>query len=187
MRNIHFWLLYNWLRLWLSMLQEKPCAVNCLSPTLRGSKRLSKSNIDVSTPCDPLSGVRRPLIRKQSDSCDADVASGQCDVFISRWDLGLFIASLTCVDNLVTAYSLRKKSFSIRLIKHGWTLNHLINLVGANVFMFVMSWSAWQEHFSILKTENYITEKLYIYLFFPCLWLKCLKQNKFSWEYSCNW
>ncbi|CAM4670589.1 unnamed protein product [Leuciscus chuanchicus] len=65
-------------------LKEKPCAVNCLSPTLRGSKRLSKSNIDVSAPCDPLSGVRHPLIRKQSDSCDADVASGQCDVFISR-------------------------------------------------------------------------------------------------------
>ncbi|KAK7130819.1 hypothetical protein R3I94_016081 [Phoxinus phoxinus] len=64
-------------------LKEKPCAVNSLSPTLRGSKRLSKSNIDVSTPCDPLSGVRHPLIRKQSDSCDADVASGQCDVFIS--------------------------------------------------------------------------------------------------------
>ncbi|XP_056587939.1 PITP-less RdgB-like protein isoform X2 [Triplophysa dalaica] len=64
-------------------LKEKPDVVNSLSPTLRGSKRLSKSNIDVSSPCDVLSGVRHPLIRKQSDSCDADVASGQGDVFLS--------------------------------------------------------------------------------------------------------
>ncbi|XP_050949281.1 PITP-less RdgB-like protein isoform X3 [Labeo rohita] len=63
--------------------QEKPGVSLSLSPTLRGSKRLSKSNIDVSTPCDVLSGVRHPLIRKQSDSCDADVASGQHEVFIS--------------------------------------------------------------------------------------------------------
>ncbi|XP_065143529.1 PITP-less RdgB-like protein [Paramisgurnus dabryanus] len=64
-------------------LKEKPGVVNSLSPTLRGSKRLSKSNIDVSTPSDVLSGIRHPLIRKQSDSCDADVASGQREVFIS--------------------------------------------------------------------------------------------------------
>ncbi|XP_051955787.1 PITP-less RdgB-like protein [Xyrauchen texanus] len=61
----------------------KPDLMNCLSPTLRGSKRLSKSNIDVSTPSDVLSGVRHPLIRKQTDSCDADVASGQSEVFLS--------------------------------------------------------------------------------------------------------
>ncbi|XP_051533392.1 PITP-less RdgB-like protein [Myxocyprinus asiaticus] len=65
-------------------LKEKPGVMNSLSPTLRGSKRLSKSNIDVSTPCDTLSGVRHPLIRKQSDSCDADVASGQREVFLSN-------------------------------------------------------------------------------------------------------
>ncbi|XP_058613920.1 PITP-less RdgB-like protein isoform X1 [Onychostoma macrolepis] len=64
-------------------LKEKPGVVSSLSPTLRASKRLSKSNIDVSIPCDALSGVCHPLIRKQSDSCDADVASGQRDVFIS--------------------------------------------------------------------------------------------------------
>lgn len=92
------------------MFQEKPCAVNSLSPTLRGSKRLSKSNIDVSTPCDALSGVRHPLIRKQSDSCDADVASGQREVFISRWDLGLIIASQTCVVILYNSYCLLKSN-----------------------------------------------------------------------------
>ncbi|XP_057217023.1 PITP-less RdgB-like protein isoform X2 [Triplophysa rosa] len=64
-------------------LKENPGVVNSLSPTLRGSKRLSKSNFDVSSPCDVLSGVRHPLIRKQSDSCDADVASGQREVFLS--------------------------------------------------------------------------------------------------------
>ncbi|KAI4877822.1 hypothetical protein NFI96_016324, partial [Prochilodus magdalenae] len=62
---------------------EKPSMMSSLSPTLRGSKRLSKSNIDVSTPCDSGSGIRSPLIRKQSDSCDADVAGGQREVFFS--------------------------------------------------------------------------------------------------------
>jgi len=62
----------------------------------------------------------------------------------------LFIASLTCVDILVTAYSLRKKSFPICLIKPK-TFNHFINLVEANVFMFVMSWSAWLEQFLNIK------------------------------------
>ncbi|XP_043077595.1 PITP-less RdgB-like protein isoform X3 [Puntigrus tetrazona] len=58
-------------------LKERQGVVSSLSPTLQGSKRLSKSNIDVSIPCDVLSGACHPLIRKQSDSCDVDVASGQ--------------------------------------------------------------------------------------------------------------
>ncbi|XP_072518233.1 PITP-less RdgB-like protein [Salminus brasiliensis] len=64
-------------------LKEKPAMMSSLSPTLRGSKRLSKSNIDVSTPCESGPGIRHPLIRKQSDSCDADVAGGQRGVFFS--------------------------------------------------------------------------------------------------------
>ncbi|KAL7844563.1 hypothetical protein SRHO_G00231020 [Serrasalmus rhombeus] len=64
-------------------LKEKPSMMSSLSPTLRGSKRLSKSNIDVSTPCESGPGIRSPLIRKQSDSCDADVAGGQREVFFS--------------------------------------------------------------------------------------------------------
>ncbi|TRY57285.1 hypothetical protein DNTS_008883 [Danionella cerebrum] len=47
-----------------------------------GSKRLSKSNIDVSRQCESQCGIRHPLIRKQSDSCDADVASGQREAFL---------------------------------------------------------------------------------------------------------
>lgn len=74
----------SWSCSFVNVSQEKPGVVNSLSPTLRGSKRLSKSNIDVSSPNDVLSGVRHPLIRKQSDSCDADVASGQREVFLSR-------------------------------------------------------------------------------------------------------
>uniref|UniRef100_W5LQW2 Membrane-associated phosphatidylinositol transfer protein 3 n=1 Tax=Astyanax mexicanus TaxID=7994 RepID=W5LQW2_ASTMX len=58
-------------------------------PNLRGSKRLSKSNIDVSTPCESGPGIRHPLIRKQSDSCDADVAGGQRGCFCSSLVLSL--------------------------------------------------------------------------------------------------
>ncbi|XP_066502066.1 PITP-less RdgB-like protein [Hoplias malabaricus] len=64
-------------------LKEKPVVMSSLSPTLRSSKRLSKSNIDVSTPCESGPGIRHPLIRKQSDSCDADVAGGQRAFFFS--------------------------------------------------------------------------------------------------------
>ncbi|XP_026873886.2 PITP-less RdgB-like protein [Electrophorus electricus] len=63
--------------------KEKPGSVSSLSPTLRGSKRLSKSNIDVSAPCEPGPAACHPLIRKQSDSCDADVAGGQRVFFSS--------------------------------------------------------------------------------------------------------
>ncbi|KAJ8267202.1 hypothetical protein GJAV_G00139690 [Gymnothorax javanicus] len=38
------------------------------SPNLSSSKRLSKSNIDLSVPCDNAGMTRRPLCRKQSDS-----------------------------------------------------------------------------------------------------------------------
>uniref|UniRef100_A0AAY4AMJ3 Membrane-associated phosphatidylinositol transfer protein 3 n=1 Tax=Denticeps clupeoides TaxID=299321 RepID=A0AAY4AMJ3_9TELE len=50
-------------------------APGSLSPNLLGSKRLSKSNIDVSSPSEGPSTPRHPLIRKQSDSCNADISS----------------------------------------------------------------------------------------------------------------
>ncbi|KAG5284366.1 hypothetical protein AALO_G00025920 [Alosa alosa] len=57
-------------------LKEKPSAtVDSLSPNLLGSKRLSKSNIDVSLPTDVSSVPPHPLMRKQSDSCNADIMS----------------------------------------------------------------------------------------------------------------
>ncbi|XP_058270775.1 PITP-less RdgB-like protein isoform X2 [Hemibagrus wyckioides] len=64
-------------------LKEKPVAMSSLSPSLRSSKRLSKSNIDVSAPCDSAPALYRPLIRKQSDSCDTDIAGSQREVFFS--------------------------------------------------------------------------------------------------------
>ncbi|XP_062391844.1 membrane-associated phosphatidylinositol transfer protein 3-like [Sardina pilchardus] len=57
-------------------LKDKPSApVDSLSPNLLGSKRLSKSNIDVSVPADVSTAPPHPLIRKQSDSCNADIMS----------------------------------------------------------------------------------------------------------------
>ncbi|XP_064158680.1 membrane-associated phosphatidylinositol transfer protein 3 [Anguilla rostrata] len=51
----------------LGLLQES-------SPKLSSSKRLSKSNIDISVPRDTVTPSRQPLNRKQSDSCDGDSA-----------------------------------------------------------------------------------------------------------------
>ncbi|KAJ8256434.1 hypothetical protein COCON_G00185860 [Conger conger] len=51
----------------LGLLQE-------LSPKLSSSKRLSKSNIDISVPRDTVTPGRQPLNRKQSDSYDGDSA-----------------------------------------------------------------------------------------------------------------
>uniref|UniRef100_A0AAR2L8W1 Membrane-associated phosphatidylinositol transfer protein 3 n=1 Tax=Pygocentrus nattereri TaxID=42514 RepID=A0AAR2L8W1_PYGNA len=49
---------------------------------LSSSKRLSKSNIDISAPSESRT-KRAPLSRKQSDSCDADSSSSQHHPFIS--------------------------------------------------------------------------------------------------------
>lgn len=65
--------------------------MSSLSPSLRSSKRLSKSNIDVSAPCDSAPALYRPLIRKQSDSCDTNIAGSQGEVFFSRLDLVLLV------------------------------------------------------------------------------------------------
>ncbi|KAL7831896.1 hypothetical protein AOLI_G00294440, partial [Acnodon oligacanthus] len=52
------------------------------STGLSSSKRLSKSNIDISAPSESRT-KRAPLSRKQSDSCDADSSSSQHHPFIS--------------------------------------------------------------------------------------------------------
>ncbi|KAI4898724.1 hypothetical protein NFI96_024103 [Prochilodus magdalenae] len=51
---------------------------------LSSSKRLSKSNIDISAPSESRT-KRAPLSRKQSDSCDADSSNSQHHPFISRY------------------------------------------------------------------------------------------------------
>ncbi|XP_028840225.1 PITP-less RdgB-like protein isoform X3 [Denticeps clupeoides] len=58
-----------------SLKERQQAAPGSLSPNLLGSKRLSKSNIDVSSPSEGPSTPRHPLIRKQSDSCNADISS----------------------------------------------------------------------------------------------------------------
>ncbi|KAM9450981.1 PITP-less RdgB-like protein isoform 1-T1 [Clarias gariepinus] len=64
-------------------LKEKSGVMSSLSPTLRSSKRLSKSNIDVSALCESAPTLGRPLIRKQSDSCDTDMDGSPREVFFS--------------------------------------------------------------------------------------------------------
>ncbi|XP_062867504.1 PITP-less RdgB-like protein [Trichomycterus rosablanca] len=66
-------------------LKEKPGGMSSLSPSLRSSKRLSKSNIDISAPCEAAPATRHPLIRKQSDSCDTDITGSQREVFFSSF------------------------------------------------------------------------------------------------------
>uniref|UniRef100_A0AAY4AQ92 Membrane-associated phosphatidylinositol transfer protein 3 n=1 Tax=Denticeps clupeoides TaxID=299321 RepID=A0AAY4AQ92_9TELE len=53
---------------WVSSRNNSTETPGSLSPNLLGSKRLSKSNIDVSSPSEGPSTPRHPLIRKQSDS-----------------------------------------------------------------------------------------------------------------------
>lgn len=53
------------------------------SPGLSSSKRLSKSNIDISAPNEGQGGP--PLSRKQSDSYDGDTSSTGQHSFFSRW------------------------------------------------------------------------------------------------------
>lgn len=55
------------------------------SPGLSSSKRLSKSNIDISAPNEGHSQSRPPLSRKQSDSYDGDSSSTGQRCFFSRW------------------------------------------------------------------------------------------------------
>uniref|UniRef100_H2RQQ2 Membrane-associated phosphatidylinositol transfer protein 3 n=1 Tax=Takifugu rubripes TaxID=31033 RepID=H2RQQ2_TAKRU len=55
------------------------------SPGLSSSKRLSKSNIDISAPNEGHSQNRPPLSRKQSDSYDGDSSSAGQRCFFSRW------------------------------------------------------------------------------------------------------
>ena len=59
--------------LWFGLKESSSAPADSLSPNLLGSKRLSKSNIDVSVPTDTPSAPPHPLIRKQSDSCSADI------------------------------------------------------------------------------------------------------------------
>lgn len=55
------------------------------SPGLSSSKRLSKSNIDISAPNEGHVQTRPPLSRKQSDSYDGDTSSTGQHSFFSRW------------------------------------------------------------------------------------------------------
>lgn len=55
------------------------------SPGLSSSKRLSKSNIDISAPNEGHSQSRPPLSRKQSDSYDGDSSTAGQRCFFSRW------------------------------------------------------------------------------------------------------
>uniref|UniRef100_A0A673ADE0 Membrane-associated phosphatidylinositol transfer protein 3 n=1 Tax=Sphaeramia orbicularis TaxID=375764 RepID=A0A673ADE0_9TELE len=55
------------------------------SPGLSSSKRLSKSNIDISAPNDGHGQSGPPLSRKQSDSYDGDTSSTGQHSFFSRW------------------------------------------------------------------------------------------------------
>lgn len=55
------------------------------SPGLSSSKRLSKSNIDISAPNEGHGQSRPPLSRKQSDSYDGDSSSAGQRCFFSRW------------------------------------------------------------------------------------------------------
>lgn len=55
------------------------------SPGLSSSKRLSKSNIDISAPNDGNGQSGPPLSRKQSDSYDGDTSSTGQHSFFSRW------------------------------------------------------------------------------------------------------
>lgn len=54
------------------------------SPGLSSSKRLSKSNIDISAPNEGHSQGEPPLSRKQSDSYDGDTSSTGQHSFFSR-------------------------------------------------------------------------------------------------------
>ncbi|XP_036380458.1 membrane-associated phosphatidylinositol transfer protein 3-like isoform X1 [Megalops cyprinoides] len=59
-------------------LKDNPGHLGNASPSLSASKRLSKSNIDLSVPCDNTAMTRRPLCRKQSD-----LSNSQHNVFFS--------------------------------------------------------------------------------------------------------
>uniref|UniRef100_A0AAY4DSE2 Membrane-associated phosphatidylinositol transfer protein 3 n=1 Tax=Denticeps clupeoides TaxID=299321 RepID=A0AAY4DSE2_9TELE len=63
-------------------LKDNPGALGEASPDLSSSKRLSKSNIDISAPGDGHRRGRQPLGRKQSDSFEAE-SSGQHSAFIN--------------------------------------------------------------------------------------------------------
>ncbi|XP_036393351.1 membrane-associated phosphatidylinositol transfer protein 3-like [Megalops cyprinoides] len=56
-------------------LKDSPGVLREASPCLSSSKRLSKSNIDISVPSDGGTPNRQPLSRKQSDSYDGDSTS----------------------------------------------------------------------------------------------------------------
>ncbi|KAJ8385058.1 hypothetical protein AAFF_G00195880 [Aldrovandia affinis] len=56
-------------------LKDSPGLFQEPSPNLNSSKRLSKSNIDISAPNDTVTPSRQPLSRKQSDSYDGDSAT----------------------------------------------------------------------------------------------------------------
>ncbi|XP_056139466.1 membrane-associated phosphatidylinositol transfer protein 3 [Lampris incognitus] len=66
-------------------LKDNPGQLGEVSPCLSSSKRLSKSNIDISAPNEGHSQAQQPLSRKQSDSFDGDTSSaGQHHSFFSR-------------------------------------------------------------------------------------------------------
>ncbi|CAB1347944.1 unnamed protein product, partial [Coregonus sp. 'balchen'] len=73
-------------------LKDNPEDSPCHSPSLglSSSKRLSKSNIDISAlPSDGHSQGRQPFSRKQSDSYDGDTSTGQHSFFSSLMQEGV--------------------------------------------------------------------------------------------------
>nr|XP_046170658.1 LOW QUALITY PROTEIN: membrane-associated phosphatidylinositol transfer protein 3-like [Oncorhynchus gorbuscha] len=73
-------------------LKDNPEDSPCHSPSLglSSSKRLSKSNIDISAlPSDGQNQARQPLSRKQSDSYDGDTSTGQHSFFSSLMQEGV--------------------------------------------------------------------------------------------------
>lgn len=71
--------LFNWLSHFFPHTQDNPE----VSPSLSSSKRLSRSNIDLSAPSETRNR-KTPLSRKQSDSYDADSSGSQHHPFLSR-------------------------------------------------------------------------------------------------------
>lgn len=66
--------------------QESSGLLGESSPGLSSSKRLSKSNIDISAPNEGHVQSRPPLSRKQSDSYDGDTSSTGQHTFFPRWE-----------------------------------------------------------------------------------------------------
>uniref|UniRef100_A0A667YH48 Membrane-associated phosphatidylinositol transfer protein 3 n=1 Tax=Myripristis murdjan TaxID=586833 RepID=A0A667YH48_9TELE len=73
-------------------LKDNPGLLGEASPGLSSSKRLSKSNIDISAPNDGHGQGSQPLSRKQSDSYDGDTSSTCQHSFFSRCSMNMNVS-----------------------------------------------------------------------------------------------